>query len=81
MVPKLVDECVRSLRTNIQVENSAQLLYYSDLYELVEFKDEVMEFICYHMKDVMKSTGWKLYVVVKPVLMVNLLEKMAELLD
>ena len=76
----LVDECVRSMLSNIGVENSAKLLYYSDLYELKDLKKRVMDFICAgHSKEVMKSAGWIEYVKIKPELMEQIIEGMANL--
>ena len=69
--------------SNIEVENSAKLLYYSDLYELTELKAKVVQFICgpanKAMKKVMESPGWEQFVKIKPELMEQLLEKVAEL--
>ena len=65
---------------NIEVENSAKLLYYSDQYELADLKDKVMKFICRHSKEVIKSPGWEQYVSINPKLMEQLLEKMSTML-
>ena len=74
-----MDECVRSMLTNIEVDNAAKLLYYSDLYGLTELKAKVLHFIGLRATKVMKSPGWKQYVAIKPQLMEHLIEKMAGL--
>ena len=76
----LVDECVRSMLSNISIENSAKLLYYSDLYELKDLKKRVVKFICDgNTKAVIESAGWNEFVKIKPVLMEQIIEGMANL--
>ena len=76
----LVNECIRSMLSDIKIENSAKLLFYSDLYGLKDLKNRVMDFICDgNSMEVMKSSGWKEYVKVKPELMEQIIEGMAKL--
>ena len=73
----LVDECARYLKANINVDNSAKLLFYSDLYELSELKTRTMDFMFNgHSKEVMQTTGWKEFVKTKPDLMEQIIEEM-----
>ena len=69
---------MRSMLTNIEVDNAAKLLYYSDLHGLAELKNKVLHFIGGRATEVMKSPGWKQYVTIKPQLMEHLIEKMAQ---
>ena len=69
---------MRSMLTNIEVDNAAKLLYYSDLYGLAELKDKVLYFIGGRVKAVKKSPGWKQYVRIKFELMELVIDEMAE---
>ena len=75
----LAEECINQMLANITLENAAKLFYYSDLYELVDLKASVIEFICPNSIEVMKSEAWKEYVMKKPDLMEQLLVQLTKI--
>ena len=78
-IKPLIDECVRYMLANIQVNNAAKLLYYADLYKLPELKAKVINFICQNANQVMQSSGWKHFIKTKPELMESVLQKITGL--
>ncbi|CAK6448901.1 unnamed protein product [Pipistrellus nathusii] len=51
--------CEEALSSQLSVENAAELLTFADFYSADQLKTQAVNFINFHAKDVMETSGWQ----------------------